>query len=82
MDSQLLINTSIGFGFAALGWFGRELWSAVQDLRQDLHEIEIDLPRNYVRREEFSDSIKEIKDICHQIFNKIDALNDRKADKV
>jgi hypothetical protein len=35
-----------------------------------------------VRREEFSDSIKEIKDICHQIFNKIDALNDRKADKV
>ena len=82
MDTQLLINTIVGLGFAALGWFGREMWSAVQELRKDMHEIEIDLPRNYVRREEFSDSIKEIKDICNQIFHKIDSLNDRKADKV
>jgi hypothetical protein len=36
MDNQHLINALIGGGFAILGWFARELWGAVKELRADL----------------------------------------------
>jgi 3-isopropylmalate dehydratase small subunit len=63
------------------GWFARQLWDAVERLKKDVHQIEVDLPSHYVRREEFSESLKEIKDICKQIFDKVDSLEKRKADK-
>lgn len=81
MDSQSLINTVIGTVLAVGGWFARQLWDAVEKLKNDVHQIEIDLPRHYLRKDEFRDGIAEIKDILREIFVKIDDLKDRKADK-
>lgn len=81
MISQDLLNIGIAAGFAAVGWFARQIWSAVSELRRDLHEIEVNLPTSYVRRDEFSDALKEIKDISKQIFEKISSLEQRKADR-
>lgn len=81
MDPQLLINIGLAAILAAGGWFARQLWEAVQKLKDDVHKIEVDLPTNYVRRDEFAEGVKEIKDICDKIFTKIDTLNERKADK-
>lgn len=81
MISQDLLNIGIATGFAAIGWFARQIWSAVAELRRDLHEIEVNLPTSYVRRDEFSDALKEIKDISKQIFEKISSLEQRKADR-
>ena len=81
MESQHLINTALGLGFSVLGWFARELWGAVKQLQKDIHQIEIDLPSKYVPKEEYSDSFKEIKELCSKIFDKLDALEQRKADK-
>jgi len=81
MDPQSLINLAFGIILTGLGWFGRQLWDAVKDLRKDLHKIESDLPRVYVAKEEFRHDIQEIKQICNEIFRKIDDLRDRKADK-
>jgi hypothetical protein len=53
----------------------------VAELRRDLHQLEKELPAKYVRREEFSDGLREIKEICSKIFDKIDALEHRKVDK-
>ncbi len=81
MDMQAIINfvllTAVGVG----GWFAREVWDAVKELRDDIHQIEVDLPSNYIRRDEFHEGLKEIKDICRQIFEKVDSLEKRKADK-
>lgn len=81
MDMQAIINfvllTAVGVG----GWFAREVWDAVKELRDDIHQIEVDLPSNYIRRDEFHEGLKEIKDICRQIFDKVDSLEKRKADK-
>jgi hypothetical protein len=81
MDTQTLINFAMGSLLALIGWLARQLWEAVERLKSDLHQIEVDLPSRYVRREEFSDALKEIKDLCRQIFDKVDSLEKRKADK-
>ena len=81
MDTQTLINFALGSLLALVGWLARQLWEAVDRLRADIHDLEVELPSRYVRREEFSDGIKEIKDLCRQIFDKVDSLEKRKADK-
>jgi hypothetical protein len=53
---------------AVLGWLARQLWDAVKKLQEDIKHIEIDLPRNYVTKGDFNDSMREIRDICRQIF--------------
>lgn len=81
MDTQTLINLALGALLALIGWLARQLWEAVERLKSDLHKIEVELPSSYVKREEFSESLKEIKDLCRQIFDKVDSLEKRKADK-
>jgi hypothetical protein len=81
METQTLINFALGALLALIGWLARQLWEAVERLKSDIHELEVELPSRYVRREEFSDALKEIKDLCRQIFDKVDSLEKRKADK-
>jgi hypothetical protein len=81
VDTQTLINFVLGLVLALVGWLARQLWDAVENLKRDLHQVEVDLPTNYVKREEFLESLKEIKDLCRQIFDKVDSLEKRKADK-
>jgi translation initiation factor 2B subunit (eIF-2B alpha/beta/delta family) len=81
LDAQVIINIVGGSVLAALGWFARELWNAIKDIQRDVHKIEVDLPNNYVKREELSKGLQDIKDMCDKIFEKLEKLNDRKADK-
>ena len=81
MDTQSLLNMLGGLAIAVGGWFARQLWDSVQKLQRDLHQIEIDLPQHYLRKDEFREGVKEIKDILNEIFRKIDDLRKEKADK-
>ena len=77
MDTQTLINLGGAIILAGMGWLARELWGAVKGLRKDLHIIEVALPSNYIRKDEFQEGVKELKDICRQIFERLE----NKADK-
>ncbi len=77
MDTQTLINLGGAIIIAGMGWLARELWGAVKELRKDLHTIEVALPSNYIRKDEFQEGVKELKDICRQIFERLE----NKADK-
>lgn len=77
MDTQSLINIAGAGALAACGWFARQVWDAVGELRRDMHAIEIDLPKHYVRKDEFADAMKRIEDMLGKIFDKLDG----KADK-
>lgn len=77
MDTQTLINLGGAVILAGMGWLARELWGAVKELRKDLHIIEVQLPSNYIRKDEFQEGVKELKDICRQIFERLE----NKADK-
>ena len=77
MDFQTIVNLCAGAAVAVFGWFARELWVAVKDLKEDIHKIEVELPSNYLRKDEFAEGMKEIKDMLAKIFDKLDG----KADK-
>ena len=81
MDIQIVIDLIGGAILSVLGWFARELWGAVKQLQADIHQIEVDLPKNYVTKTELNGHLTEIKELCRDIDDKLDRMNERKADK-
>jgi hypothetical protein len=77
MESQSLINSALAIGCAGVGWLARELWTAVKDLKQDLTELSVELPKTYVTRDDYRSDLKEIKDMLGKIFDRLE----NKADK-
>jgi len=55
------------------GWFARELWTAVQDLKNDLSK----LPLTYVARMDYKDDMREVKEMLGKIFDKLDHKVDK-----
>ena len=77
MDSQSLINTGLGAVCTVTGWFARELWAAVKELRGDLARLSVELPKTYVTRDDYRSDLKEIRDLLGRIFDKLDGKVDR-----
>jgi hypothetical protein len=72
MDQQT-INLILGACMAVAGWFARELWTAVQDLKTDLSK----LPTIYVARMDYKDDMREVKEMLGKIFDKLDHKVDK-----
>ena len=77
MDNQSIINMALGTILLIAGWFARELWVAVKELKNDVHDLEVTLPINYIRRDEFHDNMREIKEMLYKIFERLDNKADR-----
>lgn len=77
MDWQHIINLTGGAALAAIGWFARQLWDAVQNLKSDMSRLELSISDNYVKKDDFKDGIKELKDMLGKIFDKLDNKADR-----
>ena len=88
MEWQTVINFGLSCVVAALGWFAREIWDAIKDLRKDIKDIEQALPENYVRRDDFRDSMqdvredmregfREVKELIGAVFKRLDNKQDR-----
>jgi cell division protein FtsB len=60
-----------------LGWFARELYAAMQKLRQDLSALEVRLGTDYVRYDRLKDMLSPIK----EGIDEIKAAMTHKADK-
>jgi hypothetical protein len=77
MDWQLLFNLIGTAVMATIGWFARQLWDSVQDLKDDIKNIEVDLPTNYVRRVDIDAQFNKLEASLQRILDKLD----QKADK-
>lgn len=77
MENQHLINAMLAGGFTVLGWFARELWAAVKELKADLAKLREDLPKEYVLRSDYREDIRSIKDMLAKIFDKLDTKVDK-----
>lgn len=77
IEPQALINFAGGVILAGIGWFARQIWEAVKELRKDLHQLEIDLPTHYVKRVDYAADLAEIKGLLQKIFDRLE----QKADK-
>ena len=76
-DFQTYLDWGGGAALSALGWFARQLWDAVVDLKKDLETLKIDLVKNYVPKEDYKETIKEIREMFRYISEKLE----NKADK-
>jgi hypothetical protein len=77
MDWQNLINIAGGASLATIGWFARQLWDAVQKLKSDMSRLELSISDNYVKKDDWKDGIKELKEMLGKIFDKLDSKADR-----
>lgn len=73
---QILIGL-VGCVCAALGWFARELYQAVEKLKADVLQLEVKIGTDFVRYDRLQDMLKPI---LHGIDEIKDALK-HKADK-
>jgi hypothetical protein len=73
MESQAIFNIVVGIAAFFGGWVLNNITKAIERLDADVREM----PKNYVSKEDYHRDIDEIKDICKQIFAKLD----NKADK-
>lgn len=77
MEMQNFINLLGGAALSVLGWFARQLWDAMKELRSDLHVLEVNLPENYAKRSDLDKRMAHIEDMFQRIYDKLD----NKADK-
>lgn len=77
VEMQEFINAGLGLVCASLGWFARELWNAVKELKADLAKLREELPSTYIRRDDFQDFRTELLGTLRRIEDKLD----RKADR-
>jgi len=73
MDTQGIINALLGVAAFFGIWTLRGITKTIERLDDDVRKM----PVNYVSKEDYRHDIDELKDICKQIFNKLD----EKADK-
>jgi hypothetical protein len=77
MDVQTLINTVLPLICVAIGWFCKELWTAVQDLKNNLHDLRTHLAENYIHKDDFSNRWEEVLKAIHRIEDKLDKLQEK-----
>lgn len=77
MDFQTVVNVGAGTALAVMGWFARELWGAVKQLRDDLSRLREEIAKDYVSKADFRDAIRELKDLLVAIDTKLDRKQDK-----
>jgi hypothetical protein len=84
MDYQLLFNIAFSFILFLVGWFVRIAYDAADAMKDaanamknDLMALERELHSSFVRREDYKEDIREIKDLLLSIQDRIN----NKADK-
>jgi len=77
MEPQAIVNVGFVLVSGVLGWFAREMWSAVKELKADLAKLREELPKTYVTKDDFKSDMQRVLDMLDKIWTKLDG----KADK-
>jgi cell division protein FtsB len=77
MDYQTILNAALALISSVTGWFARELWAAVKELKADLAKLREDLPKEYVTKDDYKGDIRELKEMINKIFDKLDHKTDK-----
>ena len=73
METQAIFNVIVGIAAFFGGWVLNNITKAIERLDADVRHM----PHTYVTQDQYHRDIDEVKDICKQIFAKLD----NKADK-
>ena len=84
MDWQNVINVGVGLIFAIGGWFCRQLWDSVKELKNDIANIRLHVSESYVKKSEvdsFKQDMDKRFDRIELLFDKMFERLDNKVDK-
>ncbi len=73
MELQMFFNAVIGISAFLGGWVLNNITKAIERLDKDVR----DMPHTYVTKDTYYRDIDELKDICKQIFAKLDNKTDK-----
>ena len=59
------------------GWFARELWAAVKDLKSDLAKLREEIPKVYLQRDDYREDMRDIKEMFSKIMDKLELKQDK-----
>jgi hypothetical protein len=74
---QTLVNLALGGASTILGWFLREMWTAVKELKSDLAKLREELPYEYCLKIDLDKRFDRMESTLDKIWAKLDS----KADK-
>lgn len=57
----------LSFGFTALGWFAKQMWEAVKELRTDLAKLRVEIAKEYVSYDRMDSVLEPIMDALNEI---------------
>ena len=77
MDMNTIINIVLGVCLSVGGWFVRQMWDAVQNLKADIQRIEIELPTSYVRKSDLDARLDKIDDMLEKLFDRLNSKVDK-----
>lgn len=77
MDSQTIINVALGAIMLGLGWFARELWDAVKELKSDVSNMREDLPKSYLSKDDWRHEANKIHEMLGKIFDRLEGKVDK-----
>lgn len=72
-----VVKAMLSAGLLVMGWFLRELWGMVKELKNDLSTLKEQINKDYVRRDDF----KEVRDAIINALTRIETKLDNKVDK-
>jgi len=84
MDWQNIINMAGGAALAVVGWFARQLWDSVKELKADIGELRLHVSETYVKKSEMETLEAQMDkrfDRVEQMIVKLYDKIDQKADK-
>ena len=77
MDWQLIINLAGGAVLTAIGWWCREIWDSIKTLKEDIKKIEVELPTNYMKKDDVNARFDKIDGVLERIFDRLDNKVDK-----
>lgn len=69
---QQYINIALSTSFLVLGWFAREMWTAVKELKTDLAKLREEIPHSCVQKDDYRIDVRELKDLISKLFDVIE----------
>jgi len=84
MDWQNLINIAGGAALAVVGWFARQLWDSVKELKADIGDLRLHVSDVYVKKSEMETLEAQMDkrfDRVEQMIVKLYDKIDQKVDK-
>jgi len=72
MDEQVIFNWIVGIAGILGGWTLKVIWDSLMELRRDIKTMDTKMHDDFVRRDDFKDAVREIREDMRAGFGNVD----------